>query len=119
MRVPRVYPIWTYEDRAAALAMRKEQKKSWQEIAAHFGRSMMSCKEAITPYQMELARQRLERDAGKKPVNGVKREIKPASLRWQKPIAERCDDAKPRKCLGCGEIFPSSWRGNRMCERCR
>ena len=28
-------------------------------------------------------------------------------------------EAKERRCLMCGESFPSTWPGDRVCRRCR
>lgn len=35
-----------------------------------------------------------------------------------KPPARKCDPTTRRTCLICGEIFPSTWIGNRTCKRC-
>lgn len=37
--------------------------------------------------------------------------------RLPKPAASTLE-AKPRKCLGCGERFHSAWAGERMCGAC-
>ena len=40
----------------------------------------------------------------------------PRRKKREKPLAA---GAVLRKCLGCGEPFPSEWKGNRMCLGCR
>lgn len=33
-------------------------------------------------------------------------------------LRTRPTDAAPRKCLCCGQLFDSAWKGNRMCSYC-
>ena len=39
----------------------------------------------------------------------------------KKPITDRKHEVKLRRCLGpdCGRKFKSSWKGNRLCPRCK
>jgi len=34
------------------------------------------------------------------------------------PVIRSQNKAKPRKCIGCNKLFPSSWSGDRKCRNC-
>jgi hypothetical protein len=40
-----------------------------------------------------------------------------AKHKYKKPETEPSPDAKTRRCLMCGTLFPSAWAGERICRR--
>lgn len=103
--------LWTPEEDARLLAMRA-QRKTLAWLAVDLNRPLSSIASRLRALNNKRDKETPQRDApaAAAPTASPRRlNIKEGGF----------GERKPRKCLCCGNTFPSAHAGNRLCSRCR